>query len=68
MQFPVNGVYNKEAGKYIVKELKRKNVDIPIIICSSINYDIPDVVGCIFYNSSRDLNRDMKEMIEKSRK
>ena len=59
-------VYNKDAGRYVVKELKRKNVDIPIIICSSINYDIQDAVVCIFYNDSRDLNWDMKEMLKKS--
>ena len=65
MQFPVNGVYSKEAGRYVIKELKRKDVEIPIIICSSINYDIPDTVGCIFYNKSRNLNWDMKEILKK---
>ena len=65
MQFPVSGVYNKEAGRFVIKELKRKNVNIPIIICSSINYDIPDVVGCIFYNKLRNLNCDMKEILKK---
>lgn len=66
MQFPVSGTYNKEAGRYVIKELKSKNINIPIIICSSINYDIPDVVGCIFYNKSRNLNWDMKEVLEKA--
>ena len=65
MQFPVKGAYNKEAGRYIIKELKRKNINIPIVICSSINYNIPDVVACIFYNKSRNLNWDIKEMIKK---
>ena len=65
MQFPVSGTYNKEAGRYVIKELKSKNINIPIIICSSINYDIPDVAGCIFYNKSRNLNWDMKEILKK---
>lgn len=64
MQFSIKGAYNKEAGRHVISELKKNNINIPIIICSSINYDISDVVGCIFYNESRDLKQDIKEMLE----
>jgi hypothetical protein len=32
---------------------------------SSIRYELPDVIGCVFFNKSRDLNEDLKKLIEK---
>ena len=55
-----------QAGLYVMEELKNKNIDIPIIICSSVRLAIPEVVGCIYYNEWRgDLDGDMREMIER---
>ena len=57
-----------QAGLYVMEELKNKNIDIPIIICSSVRLSIPEVVGCIYYNEWKgDLDADMREMIEKVR-
>lgn len=67
MHFSVNGEDNLKAGLYVIGELKKKGIQIPIIVCSSIRYNIPEIVGCIFYNRSRDLNWDFKELLEKLR-
>lgn len=65
MHFKVNGVDDFKAGLYVIEQLKKKNIDIPIIVCSSIRYTIPEIEGCIFYNSSRDLNWDFREVLAK---
>lgn len=67
MHFSAKGEDNHKAGLYVIEELKKKGIEIPIIVCSSIRYNIPEIVGCIFYNRSRDLNWDFKELLEKLR-
>lgn len=66
MEFPVNGVVDSKAGVFIMKELERKGITIPIIVCSSVRYNFSEktnVVGCVFYNKNRDLNWDFREVL-----
>lgn len=65
MHFLVNGVDDTKAGLYVIEELRRKGIEIQIIVCSSIRYNIPGIEGCIFYNKSRDLNWDFREVLGK---
>ncbi|NLJ19388.1 response regulator [Globicatella sulfidifaciens] len=67
MQFPINGQYEKKAGKIVIEQLQKKEIHIPIIVCSSIRYDIPGIVGCIHYNEANDLYSDMRDLIEKAK-
>ncbi len=66
MYFPISqGERMTQAGMYVLEELKKRNLNIPVIICSSVRLYIPDVVGCIYYNEWKgDLDGDMREMIE----
>lgn len=65
MQFPVSGKYHgEEAGIYVMEQLKKKLIDIPIIICSSLRLRIEGAVDCLFYNKSRDLNMDMRNALK----
>lgn len=63
MHFVVNGTDNPKAGLFVIEELKRRGIKMPIIVCSSIRYNIPEIVGCVFYNKSRDLNWDFREAL-----
>jgi len=63
MHFSVNGVDDTKAGFYVIEELKQRGITIPIIVCSSIRYNIPEIAGCVFYSRSRDLNWDFKEIL-----
>lgn len=67
MYFPIfPGERMTQAGLYVMEELKIRQLDIPIIICSSVRLNIPEVVGCIYYNEFRgDLDEDMKTLIQK---
>ncbi len=64
MQFPLNGMINNDAGMYIIKQIKERGCDIPVIVCSSFHLYIPDIVGCICYSAENDLNYDIKEKLD----
>lgn len=34
------------------------------VICSSINYNVAEILGTVWYNKLRDLNLDFKELLE----
>ena len=68
MYFPVfPGDGDSPAGLYVIEELKNRQINVPIIVCSSARMVIPEVVGCIHYNYRRDLDEDMRELIEEIR-
>lgn len=66
MYFPISpGERMTQAGMYVLEELKKRNLNLPVIICSSVRLYIPEVVGCIYYNEWKgDLDGDMREMID----
>ena len=68
MHFPARGVLDENAGMYVIEELKNKGIDIPIIVCSSVRYRIPDILGCVFYSRSCDLSWDFKDLLSKLNK
>ncbi len=66
MHFSVNGQDRDEAGLYVIEELKKANIDIPIAVCSSVRYRIPEVLECIYYNErSGDLEGDIRSLIRR---
>ena len=65
MYFPIcPGEGEAQAGFYVIEELQNRQIDVPIIVCSSARLVIPEIVGCIHYTPRRDLNEDMREMID----
>lgn len=58
---------DEEAGFKLVERLKQEGIDIPVIICSSLNFKAEDVLGTVWYNEMRDLNGDFKEVLAKIR-
>ena len=67
MHYPleVGEVADEEAGFKLVERLKAEEIEIPVIICSSLNFKEPRVLGTVWYNEMRDLNMDFKEVLEK---
>ena len=67
MHYPLNpgqqADYN--AGFILVNELKRQGKDIPIIICSTKNYNEPAVLGCVWYNELEDIEFKFQEILKK---
>lgn len=66
MHFSIYGQDDVQAGMKVILELKRRGIEIPVVVCSSVRYNIPEAVECIFYNEkSRDIDADIREMLEK---
>ena len=49
----------------MIKELARRNISLPIIICSSFRYEILGTIGSVWYNENRDLNLEFREVLKK---
>lgn len=66
MHFSVNGKDDFYAGEYVIDELQRRKIEIPVIICSSSGrYRMPGVIGSILYNENTDLEWELKELLYK---
>ncbi|MGN0342222.1 MAG: response regulator [Roseburia sp.] len=53
------------AGFILLEKLKEKGIQIPVIICSTINYQSEDAIGTVWYNKMKDLNFEFKEMLDR---
>lgn len=53
-----------DAGFKLIERLKKEELDNPVIICSSHNFNDPRILGSVWYSEQRDLNRDFKEVLE----
>ena len=69
MQMPLNrdGRIDTQAGKYVLEQLKRREIKIKTIVCSSEEQIVPDGVGFVkfVYGSSnwkKELINQMKEL------
>lgn len=65
MQYPLKAgeAVDKEAGWKLVERMKKEKIDIPVIICSSLNYNIPDILGSVWYNKLNDLDAGFREAL-----
>lgn len=54
-----------EAGLKLIKRVNEEGLDIPVIVCSSLNYRLPNILGTVWYNRLRDLKMDFREILER---
>lgn len=54
-----------DAGFQLIERLRKERIHTPVIICSSVNYEETEVLGCVWYSAQRDLGRDFKLVLEK---
>ena len=57
----------RESGNYVISELLAREINVPVIVCSSDRLLIQEAVGCIHYSPRNDLDADMMELVEKVR-
>lgn len=69
MNYPINGgeASNGRAGERLIQILEEKNIDLPVIVCSSQNYRIPKAYGCVWYSDLSDWETDLIKLMEKRR-
>ncbi len=52
-----------DAGFILIERLKKEGLNIPVIICSSQNFDDQGILGPVWYNELCDLNRDFRGVL-----
>ena len=67
MQYPLEAgaAVDKEAGFKLIERMEKEKIHIPVIVCSSLNYSIPNILGSVWYNELNDLNSKFKEALSK---
>lgn len=70
MQYPlgVGEAVDEEAGFKLIERMEKEKIDIPVIVCSSMNYSIPNILGSVWYNELTDLNSSFQEVFGKLEK
>ena len=65
MQYPLEAgeTIDEEAGFKLIERMEREKTDIPIVVCSSLNYSIPNILGSVWYNRLNDLDSGFKEVL-----
>lgn len=57
-----------DAGFKLIERLQRENLEIPVIICSSTNYNVPEILGCVWYNELCDMDDEFRKILAKFHK
>lgn len=65
MQYPLEtgGAVDEEAGFKLIGRMEKEGIDIPTIVCSSLNYSIPNILGSVWYNELNDLDSNFEEVL-----
>lgn len=65
MQYPLEAgeAIDEEAGLKLIERMQKEKIDIPVIVCSSLNYSIPDILGSVWYNELNDLDSSFREVL-----
>lgn len=53
-----------EAGFKLIEYLKEKQYEIPVVICSTSNYEnVAGILGAVWFNELNDIKYDFKRII-----
>lgn len=65
MQYPLGAgeAIDEKAGFKLIERMEKEKIDIPVIVCSSLNYSIPGILGSVWYNKLNDLDLNFKEVL-----
>ena len=66
MQFPLTpaGPVCVDAGMRVIARLREKQDPVPVIVCSSVPYRVPDIHGCIWYSGLQPWQSDLLRLIQ----
>ncbi len=65
MQYPLEAgeAVDEKAGLKLIERMNKEKIDVPVIVCSSLNYSIPDILGSVWYNELNDINLSFREVL-----
>lgn len=65
MYYPlVRGGKEEKAGEIFIDSIKEMNIDTPVIVCSSVRYRIPNILGTVYYSEKADWENELRELIK----
>lgn len=59
------GGSDNDSGEALIKVVKERGWDIPIILCSSVNYRFPGILGSVHYSENEDWESEIVKLIKK---
>lgn len=66
MWFPVRfGEKPEQSGELLIKTLQERNMPVPVIMCSSINYQMPGILGSVHYSENKNWEIQLLQMVKK---
>ena len=55
-----------EAGFKLIERMRKESIDIPVIICSTSNYEsVSGILGSVWYSDLNDIHTAFKEVLSK---
>ena len=65
MNYPIREAEgtNPEAGMVCIEKIRSLGMNTPVVVCSSIRYDVKQAFACIWYSEARSLLLDLREVI-----
>ena len=66
MHYPIRRgeIADWEAGEYFLKALAERNINLPVIICSTRNYRIPGAYGSVWFSDLSDWEMELRSLID----
>lgn len=66
MQFPLAPAdpVCVNAGERVIARLREKQDPVPVIVCSSVPYRIPEIHGCVWYSPLRPWQSELLRLIQ----
>lgn len=58
---------NPDAGFILLDEMKKSGYQIPVIICSSLNFREPRALGCVWYRENESLEFAFMDVLQRIR-
>lgn len=65
MHYPIvdGGAAEWEAGSRFIERITDMQIELPIILCSSLNMNDVNIYGCVWYQENRDWETELRNLI-----
>lgn len=65
MYYPLTqGGEETEAGLQFIERMREKEPDLPIVLCSSVRYRMPEIFGTVYYSEHADWECELHKLLE----
>lgn len=65
MWFPkTKGGVEEESGESFIRQIEKSGDATPVIMCSSVNYRIPNILGTVHYSDKSDWETELQKLLK----